>query len=142
LERLVKTDVSGAFAIELPAETIAIRVDHPLFAIKDVYLPELGDPEEDARLSVVELDPGESISGRVVDAQGEPVVGAAVSDGAGRTVVSDTHGVFVLRGMRRWRKNGSLLSVVVRAAGAQTQSLVVEPGATVDIVMTPSATEQ
>lgn len=68
-----ETDADGAFEISgLPAATYAITAQAAGFAAGHAKAPAGGDPIE------IVLSPGGSITGRVVDAAGEPLAGVSV----------------------------------------------------------------
>jgi hypothetical protein len=113
-------------SLRLPAGLHRLVVDHPRFVSSAERLVRVAGPKELA----VALEPGLSVSGRVVDDLGEPVAGAEVeafADGfaTGRRTHAGADGNFALRGFR-----GNVVSLRVRAPGKATAlwRLVLFPG--------------
>ena len=115
----VVTDDSGSFALSgLPAGKVSILGTHPDY-ITGVIEPFEVVPGRPAHGLEVVMDPGESISGQVVDGSGNPVNGAGVtvdrtlhidlSDAdrdlsalyADNHAVTDEDGIFRLQGLRQ-----------------------------------------
>ena len=83
--RPVRSDADGRFTIRglRPYPTYAIRATHPRFAVGRSEPFSIVDDERQEDI-VVRLQPGATVSGRVVDEDDEPIVGALVRLRRGR----------------------------------------------------------
>jgi hypothetical protein len=113
-------------SLRLPAGLFRLIVDHPRFVSSAARLVRVAGPTKLA----VKLEPGLSVTGRILDAAGQPVVGAdveAFADGfpTGRRIHAAADGSFALRGFR-----GNVVSLLARAPGkaAALRRLTFFPG--------------
>jgi len=102
-ERGVKTDEQGRFELRFVSDSIAVEhadyctVEHDFYEVARDEVQEL----------TIRLDPGLTVTGRVVTPDGRPVVEALVEDGDGKKAETDDDGQFELRGVRLWAESDS-----------------------------------
>ncbi len=130
-ETEVRSDAAGRYEMRVPAPGYGMTVRAAGFAERliDSYLPEGVMRQE----FDVELLPGTTLTGRVVDANGAPVAAAKVmASGAMHGVDSGPDGTFVVAGVRQ----GDRHRVTAQKPGFQVGAAFAVPGAApVEIVL-------
>ena len=106
-ERAVTTDGEGRFELHGVDPDLGVTASHP-----DYLVPwNLPDGAVAGRRPEILLRKGETIRGVVRAPDGSPLEGVEVNDGAGKEVMTDRDGVFVLESPLRWDDNGRLYHV-------------------------------
>jgi len=137
-ETEVATDAAGRYEMRVPAPGYPLLVRAPGFRTRLVegYLPADAMRHE----FDVELQPGASLAGRVVDANQQPVAGATVrASGAIHGVDTDADGKFVIDGARGERqevtakKSGFQEGHATAVPGEEPVAIVLLPGLVVEL---------
>jgi len=121
-ERAVRSGPDGSFEIHGVSTRLGITLEHRDYLLRRHGLGVAWDeePVPDAEYDfTVRMDPGETLFGRVIDDSGDPVEGATVDDGTGKSAVTDAKGRFTIKGSRRRVGYGNLakFGINVRKSG-------------------------